>query len=220
VNLVAVCIFSPKSKEFSKVLIGYLIPPPLRHPVKISYISPLLNIQGGKELSNCLIILILSKSHNISQVFGFTCNHIIIKDPIMLSLHVVSVNPLGNCHRLIFGDHYQLIKVMLECSVKHVVNPNLLLNKPQIFLPFHSHQISLSFVADFLPLIRIMMLPEDWSPHVNVGGRVGLLYIKSFFLLITTIITPFTFLLNFVPYYPAATSTCQPFAFPIRMSPG
>jgi hypothetical protein len=166
VNLVAVCISSPKTKKPNKVLIGDLILPSLCHPGKFPCITPLLNIQDGKELSNYLIVPILSKSHNISQVFGFTCNHNLIKDPIVLSLHVIPFNLLGNCHRLVLGDYYRLIKVLLECSVRHVVNLNLLLNKPQIFLPFLSHQIRLSFVVDFLPPIQILRLPNDWSPHV------------------------------------------------------
>jgi hypothetical protein len=36
VNLVAVCIFSSKSKEPSKVLIGDHIPPSLGHPIEFS----------------------------------------------------------------------------------------------------------------------------------------------------------------------------------------
>jgi hypothetical protein len=94
VNLVAVCISSPKSKEPSKVLIGDLIPPPLHHPMEFSCISPLLNIQGGKEFSDYLIVPILLKGHNLSQVFGLTCSHHLIKDEIMLVFHVISIYPL------------------------------------------------------------------------------------------------------------------------------
>jgi hypothetical protein len=94
VNLVVVCIFSPKSKEPSKVLIGDHIPPFLGHPIKFSCISPLLNIQGGKELSYDFIVPILSEGHDIPQVFGSTSSHHLIKDPVTLALHVVSIYPL------------------------------------------------------------------------------------------------------------------------------
>jgi hypothetical protein len=161
VNLGAVCISSPKSKEPSKVLIGDLIPPPLHHPMKFPFVSPLLNIQGGEELCDDLIVPVLSKSHDISQVFGFTCSHNLIKYRIMLSLLVISINPMRYCHRLVLGDDDRIIKILLECRVKHVVNSNLLLSKPQIFHPILSHQISISFVVDFLLPIQILRLPED-----------------------------------------------------------
>jgi hypothetical protein len=44
VNLVAVCIFFAKSKEPSKLLIGYLIPPSLGHPMELSCVPPFLNL--------------------------------------------------------------------------------------------------------------------------------------------------------------------------------
>jgi hypothetical protein len=102
VNLVAVCNSSPKSKEPSKVLIGDLIPPPLCHLMKFPCVSLLLNIQGGEELCDDLIVPVLSKSHDISQVSGFTCSHNLIKYPTMLSLHVIPINPLRYCHGLFF----------------------------------------------------------------------------------------------------------------------
>jgi hypothetical protein len=121
--------------------------------MKFPCVFPLLNIQGGEELCDDLIVLVLSESHGISQVFGFTCNHNLIKYPIMLSLHIIAVNPLRYCHRLILGDDDILLKILLECSVKPVVNVNLLLYKPRIFFPPVSHQLSLSFIAYFLPPI-------------------------------------------------------------------
>jgi hypothetical protein len=56
----------------------------------------LLNIQGGKELSDDLIISILWESHDIPQVLGSTSTHYLIKEPVMLSLHVGLIYPLGN----------------------------------------------------------------------------------------------------------------------------
>jgi hypothetical protein len=44
VNLVAVCIFLPKSKEPSKLLIGDLIPPSLSHLMELSCAPPFLNV--------------------------------------------------------------------------------------------------------------------------------------------------------------------------------
>jgi hypothetical protein len=58
-------------------------------------------------LSNYLIVLILLKRHDIPQVFGSTSTHYLIKDHIMLYLHIGPINPLKNCHRL----RYNLIFV-------------------------------------------------------------------------------------------------------------
>jgi hypothetical protein len=62
--------------------------------MEFSYVPPLLNIQGDKELSYYFIVSILSESHDIPQVFGSTCSHHIIKDLVTLALHVVPVYPL------------------------------------------------------------------------------------------------------------------------------
>jgi hypothetical protein len=139
VKLVAVCIFSPKSKEPSKLLIGDLIPPSLGHPMKLPCVPPFLNIQSGRELSYDFIVLILSESHDIPQVFGFTSSHHLIKDPITIALHVVPVNPLRNCHRLSLGNDDELIEVLLKYRVKSVVNARFLLNKPQVFFSLFPH---------------------------------------------------------------------------------
>jgi hypothetical protein len=112
------------------MLIGDHIPPSLGHPIELPCVPPFLNIQGGKELSYDFIVPILSESHDIPQVFGSTNSHHLIKDPITLALHVVSVNLLRNCHGLSLGNDDGLIEVLLKCRVKSVVNARFLLNKP------------------------------------------------------------------------------------------
>jgi hypothetical protein len=136
VNLVAVCIFSSKSKEPSKLLIGDLIPPSLDHLMKLFCVPPLLNIQGGKELSYDFIVLIFSESHDIPQVLGSTNSHHLIKDPITFALHVVPVNLLENCHGLVLGNDNGLIEVLLKYCMKPIINASFLLNKPWVFFPF------------------------------------------------------------------------------------
>jgi hypothetical protein len=91
---------------------------------------PLLNIQGGKELSDDLIVLIHLKRHDIPQVFGSTSSHCLIKNHIMLSLHIGLVNPMRNCHRLGLGNGHGLIDVLLKCRVKSIVNARFFFNKP------------------------------------------------------------------------------------------
>jgi hypothetical protein len=117
-NLVAISIFSSESKKPSKLLVGDLIPPPIRNAVDFSCVPPLLNIHGGKEMSYYFTIPILSEGHDISQVLSFTCSHHLIKDPVMLSLYVVPDNPLGESYRLALRNDHRLIKVLLECRVK------------------------------------------------------------------------------------------------------
>jgi hypothetical protein len=109
VNLDTVCVILSKSKEASKLFKGDLIPPSLGHPMKLPRVPPLFNIQGGIELSNYLIIPILLESHGIPQVLGSTSTHYLIKDRIMLSLHIGPVNPLGNHHMLGLGNDHGLI---------------------------------------------------------------------------------------------------------------
>jgi hypothetical protein len=83
-NLDVICVIPSKSKEPSKMLKGDLIPHSLGHPMKLSRVPPLFNIQGGIELSNYLIISILLKRHDIPQVFGSISSHYLIKDRVML----------------------------------------------------------------------------------------------------------------------------------------
>jgi hypothetical protein len=130
VNLVAVCVIPSKSKEPTKLLKGDLIPPFLVHPIELPRVPPLFNIQGGIELSNYLIIPILLKRHGIPQVFGSTRSHYLIKDHVMLCLHIGLVNPLRNCHGLGLGNDYRLIEVLLKCRVKSIVNAMFFFNKP------------------------------------------------------------------------------------------
>jgi hypothetical protein len=106
VNLVVVCISSPKNEKPSKLLIGDIIPPSLGRLVEFSCVFPLLNIQGGKELCNYLVLPILSEGHDISQVLGLTCSDNLIKDPAMLSLHIVPIYPLGNHHWLVLRNYF------------------------------------------------------------------------------------------------------------------
>jgi hypothetical protein len=61
---------------------------------------PFLNIQGGKELSDYFIIPILLESYDIPQMLGSTSTHYLIKNLVMLSLHVGPIYPLGNCQGL------------------------------------------------------------------------------------------------------------------------
>jgi hypothetical protein len=136
VNLVAVCMFSSKSKEPSKLLIGDLIPPSLGHPMKLFCVPPLLNIQGGKELSYDFIVSILSESHDIPQVLGSTSTHHLIKDPITFSLHVVPIYLLENWHGLVLRNDNRLIEALLKYRVKPIINVSFLLNKPCVFFPF------------------------------------------------------------------------------------
>jgi hypothetical protein len=138
-NLGAVSISSLKSKEPSKLLIGDLIPPPLYHSMKLPCVSSLLNIQGGKELCNNLIVPIFVEDHCIPQVLSPASSHHIIKYEIMLTLHIVPVNPLRDSYKLALRNDDRLIEVLLKSCVKHVVNTNFLLNKPRIFLPLSPH---------------------------------------------------------------------------------
>jgi hypothetical protein len=96
---------------------NFLVPPP-----------PLFNIQGGIELSNYLIVPILLKRHDIPQVFGSTSSHYLIKDHVMLCLHIGLVNPLRNCHMLGLGNDHRLIEVLLKCRVKSTVNARFFFN--------------------------------------------------------------------------------------------
>jgi hypothetical protein len=100
VNLVVVCIISPKTKEPSKLFKGDFIPPSLDHLMKFSCVPPLLNIQGGQQLIDDLIIPILLESHAIPQMLGSTSTHYLIKEHVMLSLHVSPIYPLEHCHGL------------------------------------------------------------------------------------------------------------------------
>jgi hypothetical protein len=154
-NIDAVCVIPSKSKESSKLLKGDLIPPPLGHPMELPCVPPLLNIQGGIELSNYLIVPILLKRHDIPQVFGSTSSHYLIKDRVMLCLHIGLINPLRNCCRLGLGNDHRLIVVLLKCRVKSIVNVMFLCNKPWIFFSLFPHQICFALVADFLPPIRV-----------------------------------------------------------------
>jgi hypothetical protein len=122
VNLDTVCIIPSKSKEPSKLPKGDLIPPFHDHPMEFPHVPLLFNIQGGIELSNYLIILILLKSHDIPQVLDSISTHYLIKDHVMLSLHIGPVNPLGNHHGLSLGNDHKLIEVMLNCCVKPIIN--------------------------------------------------------------------------------------------------
>jgi hypothetical protein len=155
VSLVAISIFSSESKKPSKLLIRNLIPPSLGHLVDFSCVLPLLNIQGSKELSYYFIVPILFESHGIPQMLGFTCSHHFIKDPIMLSLNVGPVNPLGKSYQLVLRNNHRLIKVLLECRVNSIINSNLIFNKPWIFLPLFPHQIYFAPVADLCSAIGI-----------------------------------------------------------------
>jgi hypothetical protein len=150
VNLVVICIISPKPKEPSKLLEGDLISHSLSHPMKISCVPPLFNIQGVIELSNYLIIPIILERNDIPQVFSSTSSHYLIRDPVMLSFHVGLVNPLRKCHRLGLGNDDRLIEVLLKC-----VNVGFHLNKPWIFLSLFPHQVYLALVVDLLLPIRI-----------------------------------------------------------------
>jgi hypothetical protein len=154
VNLDTVCIISSKSKEPSKLLKVDLVLPSLGHPMELSHVHPLFNIQGDIELSNYLIVLILLESHDIPQALGSTSTHYLIKDRVMLSLHIGPVNPLRNCHGLGIVNDHRLIEVLLKCRVKPIINVWFFLNKPHIFSLF-PHQICLALVADFLPPIRV-----------------------------------------------------------------
>jgi hypothetical protein len=155
VNLNAVCIIPSKSQEPSKLLKGDLILPSLGHPMELSRVPPLFNIQGGIELSNYLIVSILLESHDIPQVLGSTSTHYLIKDRVMFSLHIGPVNPLENRHGLGLDNDHRLIEVLLKCRVKPIINAWFFLNKTRIFFPLLPHQIRLALVADFLLPIRV-----------------------------------------------------------------
>jgi hypothetical protein len=115
----------------------------------------LFNIQGGIELSNYLIVLILLKRHDIPQVFGSTGSHYLIKNRVMLCFHIGPVNPLRNCRGLGLGNDHRLIEVLLKCRVKSIVNGRFFFNKHWIFFPLFPHQICFAHVDDFLPPIQV-----------------------------------------------------------------
>jgi hypothetical protein len=122
VNPNMVSIIPSKSKEPSKLLKGDLILPSLGHLMEFSCASPLLNIQGGKELSDDLIVPILLESHDIPQVLGSTSTDYLIKDCVMLSLRIGLVNPLENRHGLGPGNDHEFIEVLLKCCAKPIIN--------------------------------------------------------------------------------------------------
>jgi hypothetical protein len=132
VNLLAVCIFPPKSIEPSKLLKGDFIPSPLSHPVNFSCVLSLLNIQSGKELSIVSLFQFLVKA-----MISFKClasqAATTSSKTIMFSFHVVPVNPLGEGYRLVLRQDHRLIKFLLESHVKPVIKPNLLLNMSWVF---------------------------------------------------------------------------------------
>jgi hypothetical protein len=154
-NLDAICVIPSKSKEPIKLLKGDLVSSSLDHPIELSCVPPLFNIQGGIELSNYLIVLILLKRHDISQMFGSTSSHYLIKDRIILCLHIGPVNLLKNYHELDLGNDHRLIKVLLKYHVKSIINVMFFFNKPYIFFSIFSHQICFALVADFLPPIQV-----------------------------------------------------------------
>jgi hypothetical protein len=144
---------NPKSLANCSKVISYRLPSVIQWNFLVSPL--LLNIQGGIELSNYLIVPILLKRHDIPQVFGSTSSHYLIKDRVMLCLHIGLINPLRNCCRLGLGNDHRLIVVLLKCRVKSIVNATFLCNKPWIFFSLFPHQICFALVADFLPPIRV-----------------------------------------------------------------
>jgi hypothetical protein len=62
-------------------------------------------------------------------VLGSTSSHNLIKDPVILALYVVPVNPLRNYDGFVIRNDNGLIEVMLECLVKSIINSSFLLNK-------------------------------------------------------------------------------------------
>jgi hypothetical protein len=75
------------------------------------------------------------------QTFGSTSIYYLIKDRVMLSLHIGSVNSMRNCHTLGLGNDHGLIAVLLKCCVKSIVNARFFFNN--------------ALVADFLPPIWV-----------------------------------------------------------------
>jgi hypothetical protein len=90
--------------------------------MKFPSIPSLLNIQGGKELGNYLIVLILGEGHDLPQVFGLTSSHHLIKDVIMLVLHISPIYQLNDSHQLVLGNYGRLIEVLLKSGIESVVN--------------------------------------------------------------------------------------------------
>jgi hypothetical protein len=112
-------------------------------------------------LSYDFIVPIISERHDIPQVISSTRSHHLIKDPVTLALHVVPVNPLRICHRLVLGNNDGLIEILLKCRVKHIINARFLLNKHRVFFPLFPHQVYFPFVGNFFPPIQIHGQPEN-----------------------------------------------------------
>jgi hypothetical protein len=98
---------------------------------------------------------ILLEIHQLSQVLGSTSSHHLIKDPVILGLHVIPIYPLRNIHGLVLGNDYRLIEVLLKSRVKSVVNARFILNKPWVLFSLFPHQVCLALLANFLPPIQI-----------------------------------------------------------------
>jgi hypothetical protein len=149
-------------------------------------------------LGNDLIIPTLLKSHHISQILSFECNYNLVKESVILVLHVLPIYQLRDGNWLILGKDHGLIKVMLKEGVKPIVS-DLPLLEPSIFLPFLSHGLSLNLVADLLAPSRILGLLKERCPHVDISLWNDCFHIKCLFFII---IAPFSFLLNLIPCCP------------------
>jgi hypothetical protein len=60
----------------------------------------------------------------------------------------------------------------------------------QALFSLFPHQVCFPFIADFLPpiwILWILGLPENWSSHVHIRGKVDFIHNKGFSLLLTII---------------------------------
>jgi hypothetical protein len=146
----SVCIKPPKTKKPHKLSIGHPKPLSLCHPMELPSVSMLLDIQSSIELGNCLIVPILLKGHHISQVLSFACSHNLVKECVILVLHIPPIYPLRDGNWLILGKDHRLIKVLLKETMKSIVS-GLPLLELGIFVPFLSHSLSLSHVIHLCP---------------------------------------------------------------------
>jgi hypothetical protein len=80
-----------KTMQPRKQSIGHLKSLTFYHPVELPSVSMLLDKQGSIELHNDLIVPILLKDHHISQVLCFACIHHLIKESVILVLHVLQI---------------------------------------------------------------------------------------------------------------------------------
>jgi hypothetical protein len=92
VNSWTVSVFPSKSNSVGKVIIRDAIPITLGHLMHLSCISIRRHIQCCKELGYCFLVPIKLEAYYFFDVKIGTCSHNLIKDWVILLLHMTPIN--------------------------------------------------------------------------------------------------------------------------------